>query len=139
MAEAKTKPTTLSLETFLAGLDDSQRRADCAAIAALMQAATGEPAVLWGNIIGFGSYRYRYESGREGDWPLVSFAPRKGDISLYLAADYPRRAAHLARLGRHKTGKSCLYIRRLDDVDQDVLREMIADSIQVNAAQRVCR
>lgn len=136
MAEAKTKPTAVPLDTFLAGIADPERRADCAAIAALMQAATGETAVLWGNIIGFGSYRYRYASGREGDWPLVSFSPRKGDISLYLAADYPRRAEQLARLGRHKTGKSCIYVRRLADIDQGVLREMIEDSIQVQAAQR---
>lgn len=137
MPEAKTKPTALPLDTFLAGIADPERRADCAAIAALMQAVTGEPAVLWGSIIGFGSYRYRYESGREGDWPLVSFAPRKGDISLYLAADYPRRAAQLARLGRHKTGKSCVYIRRLADIDQAVLREMIEDSIAAHAGQRM--
>jgi hypothetical protein len=137
MSEPKTKPTSLPLETFLATIDDPERRADCAAIAALMQSVSGEPAVLWGNIIGFGSYRYRYASGREGDWPLVAFAPRKGDISLYLASDYPRRAEHLSRLGRHKTGKSCVYVRRLSDIDPSVLREMIEDTVQVQAGQHV--
>ena len=131
MSEAKTKPTALPLETFLAGIADPERRADCAAIAALMQAASGEPAVLWGrSIVGFGTYHYRYASGHEGDAPLASFAPRAAHLVVYLTGGYADRYARLLPgLGPHRTGKSCLYVKRLADVDLDVLRELVELSV----------
>ena len=114
MGENKTRPTDASVAGFIARVDGEERRADCEALVALMQRVTGEPAVLWGEaIIGFGSYHYRYASGREGDAPLAGFSPRKGDISVYLTCDTPAQPALLARLGKHRMGKACLYLRRL--------------------------
>ena len=135
-AEPKTRPTGTTLQEFLAGVADPARRADCAAVAASMQQATGEPAVIWGSsIVGFGRYRYRYGSGREADWPLVGFAARKNDLTLYLVFDGSE--ALLAKLGKHKTGKGCLYLKSLADVDQRVLAEMIARSVAARESQRV--
>ncbi len=117
MGENKTKPTDASVAGFIARIEGDERRADCEALVALMQRVTGEPAVLWGEaIIGFGSYHYRYASGREGDAPLAGFSPRKGDISVYLSCDAAASSALLAKLGRHRIGKSCLYLRKLADV-----------------------
>ena len=129
MAEPKTKPTSQSLADFLADQPEARRR-DCEAIDAMMREASGEPAVMWGaGIVGFGSYHYRYESGREGDWAVAGFSPRKGDISVYLMAEAPGQAELLSRLGRHKMGKACLYIRKLADVDVEVLAQLVADSV----------
>jgi hypothetical protein len=130
MAEAKTKPTRANVTAFLDAIDDEERRADCKTILALMRKITGKPAVMWGtSIVGFGSYRYTYASGRSGDWPLTAFSPRKGDISVYLVAAGPRQNELLAKLGRHKMGKACLYVRRLSDVDPKVLAALILDSV----------
>ena len=127
----KTRATDASVEAYFAAIDDEVRREDCRKLAAMMSKASGEPAAMWGeSIVGFGRYRYRYESGREGDWCRIGFSSRKGDISLYLACDdFPEREALLARLGRHKTGKACVYVRRLADVDQDVLEKLIEGSL----------
>lgn len=130
MAANKTLPTTADAQAYLRAIEDPVRRADCLALAALMEEMTGQPPVMWGAaIVGFGSYHYRYASGHEGDAPLAGFASRKGDISIYLNCDTPARAALLAKLGRHKMGKACLYVRRLADVDLDVLASLVREPI----------
>lgn len=130
MAELKTKPTTADVAAFLAAVTPEARRHDAAALVQLMQEVTGAPPVLWGSsIIGFGSYRYTYDSGRTGDWPLVGFAPRKANLVLYIMPGFTGYDALLARLGKHTTGKSCLYLKRLSDVDPEVLRTLIARSV----------
>ena len=117
---------------------DEGRREDCRALAGLMARATGAPAAMWGaSIVGFGRYRYRYASGREGEWFLAGFAPRKNDLTLYLMSGFDGYEPLLARLGRHKTGKSCLYIKRLADVDPAVLEELVTASVRyLRAASR---
>lgn len=131
MSEAKTQPTTASVSDFLAALPDAQRRADGERLLAWMQKATGAPAVIWGsNIVGFGSYRYTYASGHSGDWPLVAFSPRKNDFTVYLMDGTEAHAQALAKLGPHKTGKSCLYLKRLDGLDVKVLERVITASVK---------
>ena len=131
MAELKTRPTDASVEAFVQSVADEARRADCLAVLRLMKAVTGaEPRMWGGSIVGFGQYHYRYASGREGDWFLVGFSPRKNDLTLYIMAGFEQYEALLARLGKFKLGKSCLYIKRLADVDTGVLKELIAASVQ---------
>lgn len=114
----------------LAAIPDESRRADCEALVELMSEVTKQPPRMWGsNIVGFGSYHYRYASGREGDWCLTGFSPRQRDISIYLLASGPRQEELLGELGRHRMGKSCLYVRRLADVDRTVLRRLVVDSV----------
>ena len=140
MAELKTRPEKTSVTEFLASIADENRRRDCETIAALMQEVTGAAPVMWGaSIVGFGRYHYRYDSGREGDWMLVGFSPRKKDITLYLMAGFDRFPELMRRLGKHKTGKSCLYVKKLDDVDRTVLRELVQSSVDAMAEQRVDR
>ena len=128
MAEPKTRPTAVPLEDFLADLPEP-RRDDARALAALMQDVTGEPAVVWGGaMVGFGQYRQQYANGREAPWPLLAFSPRAGELSLYLMDGLAAKQALLARLGRHRAGKSCLYIKRLGDVSPPVLREVLESS-----------
>jgi hypothetical protein len=130
MADNKTQPTDLPVSDYLAAITDDQRRQDCQTLVEIMSDITGEPPVMWGTgIVGFGSYHYRYESGREGDMCLTGFASRKSDISLYLMALDAQLLPMLRQLGKHKAGKRCLYIRRLADVDLDVLRRLIAVSV----------
>jgi hypothetical protein len=130
MAANKTVETDASVEDYLAAIADEARRDDCRALVQLMSGVTKRPPRMWGEaIVGFGSYRYRYESGREGDAPLVGFAARKGDISVYLVAGFEGQQALLARLGRHRMGKACLYVRRLSDVDMRVLEQLVAGSV----------
>src|SRR5262249_22219712 len=123
---AKMQPTGADVEAFLTLIPDEQRRADPRTLVGMSSEITGEPAVLWAaNIIGFGEYRYRYSSGREGVAALASFAPRKGSLVIYLIGGFQERHQVLvARLGQHRSGKSCLYVRRLADVDLDVLRQL---------------
>ena len=129
MADNKTKPTDASVRAYLDAIPDAARRQDCETIVAMMSRVTGAPPVLWGDsIVGFDSYHYKYASGREGDAPLAGFSSRKGDISIYLSCELPPTDALRERLGRHKMGKACLYVRRLDDVDQDVLEQMVAEA-----------
>jgi hypothetical protein len=125
--------TGASVAEFLARVPDEQRREDARRLCALMQEITGEPPVMWGtSIIGFGSYHYRYVSGREGDSALASFSPRGQHLAIYLVGEFTNRhRSALARLGPHQTGKGCLYVRRLDGVDQDALRELIDRSVRV--------
>jgi hypothetical protein len=127
MAENKTKATDASVDSYIEAIDDEPRRKDCEALAKLMARTTKQKPVMWGpSIVGFGSYHYKYESGREGDSCLVGFSSRKGDITVYLLADFPGRDELLARLGKHKTTKGCLYIRKLSDVNAKVLEQLIA-------------
>lgn len=131
MAENKTKMNEDSVTAFLESVTDERKKADCYAILKLMEELSGEKAKMWGeSIIGFGSYHYKYESGREGDFMRIGFAPRKQNISLYLIAGANRDQELLQKLGKHKTGKSCLYINKLADVNLDVLREMIISSLE---------
>ncbi len=129
MAENKTKATSASVDAYFAAIDDEGRRADCIALAKLMTKASGHAPAMWGpSIVGFGSYHYKYESGREGDMCLVGFSSRKGDISVYLTSTFTGRDELLSKLGKHKTAKACLYIRKLADVDLDVLAQMVTAS-----------
>jgi hypothetical protein len=131
MAENKTKLTEASVESYISAIEDESRRKDCEALTQLMSTATKEPPKMWGtSIVGFGSYHYKYESGREGDSCLVGFASRKGDISLYLVAGFPGQEELLTKLGKHKMGKGCLYLRRLSDVDPKVLEQLIIGSLE---------
>lgn len=127
MAELKTKQNTQSVNAFLDSLADEKRRQDCYTVLELMGKVTGEKPAMWGDaIIGFGNQHYRYESGREGDWFQVGFSPRKQNLTLYLTYGFETRSDLLSRLGKHKTGKACLYINRLSEVDLSVLEELIA-------------
>jgi hypothetical protein len=131
MAELKTKPTRASVAAFLSAIEDEDRRRDCKKVAAMMKRITGSAPQMWGpNIVGYGSYHFRYESGREGDWFVTGFSPRKRDLTLYIMSGFPRHDVLMKKLGKYKTGKSCLYIKRLDDVDLDVLEELIRRSMQ---------
>lgn len=130
MAELKTKPTDVNVEEYIQKIADPGQRADCAALSALMTKVTRAKPVLWGSsIIGFGVYHYVYASGREGDCPYVGFSPRKGNTTIYLMAGFARFPALMKRLGKWKGGKSCLYIKRLSDIDTTVLAELIKQSI----------
>jgi hypothetical protein len=130
MAENKTKPTMVNIQTFLATIPDASKRADALALIDLMQSATGEKPVMWGpSIIGFGSYHYRYESGREGDSPIVGFSPRRSALVLYIVTGFREAEPLLAKLGKHTTGKSCLYVKRLVDVDLGILRQLVNQSV----------
>jgi hypothetical protein len=130
MAQAKTRPTSVPVEETLAGIEDPERRADCEGLLDLMRRVTGFEPVMWGTaIVGFGTYRYRYESGRTGESCITGFASRKGEISVYLVAEGARQDQLLARLGRHRMGKACLSIRRLADVDTGVLAQLVAGSV----------
>jgi hypothetical protein len=122
-----------SVEEFLAGVPDEQRREDSRRLCTMMQEITGEPPAMWGaSIIGFGTYHYRYASGHQGDSALASFAPRRQHLAIYLVGEFENRyQSVLARLGPHKSGKGCLYVKRLDDVDRDALRELIDRSVRV--------
>ena len=138
MAENKTKPTKVSATAFINALADPARRADAKTLVRMMQSATGEKPKTWGpSIIGFGSYHYRYESGREGDMPLVAFSPRKPATVLYGVTGPSESKALLVKLGKHTTGKGCLYIKTLADVDQKILGSMIAKAVKAGRARSV--
>lgn len=132
MYEAKTRPTGVKVSSYLAAIEDDERRKDCKALAAMMRRVTGCPPKMWGpGIVGFDSYHYKYASGHEGDCAVVGFSSRKGDISIYVLTGYedPEMKKLLARLGRHKTGKVCLYVRRLADVELPVLEALVRRSV----------
>jgi hypothetical protein len=138
MAELKTKATAVDPLEFLRGVADEQRRADCLTVLGMMERATGVKARMWGaGIVGFGKYAYRYASGQSGEWPVVGFAPRKNDLTIYLMPGFEGQEALLAKLGKHKTGKSCLYLKRLSDVDPAVLGELIRGAVEAMAGRRV--
>jgi hypothetical protein len=131
MADNRTKPTDQTVESFINTIEDERKRRDSQTIITMMCEATGEKPCMWGSsIVGFGSYHYKYESGREGDAPRIGFSPRKQNLTLYLLQGEldERRQTLLTKLGKHTTGKGCLYIKKLDDVDLDVLKQIIQTS-----------
>jgi Domain of unknown function (DU1801) len=132
MAELKTQKTGDSVDAFLDALPDEERRRDCRAVAAMMREATGAEARMWGPaIVGFGDHHYRYESGRENDWFQVGFSPRKAALTIYLMGGLQLMAPQLAKLGKYTTGKGCLYVKRLADIDEAALREMIDRAVEL--------
>ncbi len=136
MADNKTKPTKLSVSAFIDALTDQTKRADAKTLVKLMQGATGEKPKMWGpSIIGFGSHHYSYESGREGDVPLAGFSPRKAATVVYGLTGFSESEALLAKLGKHTTGKGCLYIKKLADVDQNVLETLVLKSVAAKRAR----
>ena len=138
MAEPKTKETAESVSAFLDKIADKSRREDCLAVVDIMRDVTKEEPKMWGSsIVGFGRYRYKYESGREGEWMITGFSPRKSDLTLYIMPGFEPFADLMKRLGKYKTGKSCLYIKKLADVDVGVLRELVTRSVKKMAAKRI--
>jgi hypothetical protein len=130
MAELKTKPTSESVVEFLNGIEDEKKRKDSFAILELMKEVTGEEPKMWGtSIIGLGHAHYKYESGREGDWFLTGFSPRKQNLTLYINSGFDRFGLLLNQLGKYTTGKACLYIKKIEDVDLDILRQLVKESV----------
>lgn len=130
MAETKTKPTSADVDAFLDTVEPAAKRSDARKICAMMARLSGEPPVLWGpSIIGFGSYHYRYASGHEGDAPRIGFSPRSTALVLYLSSGFPGYDALMARFGKHKASKACLYVKKLADIDETVLEELVRASI----------
>jgi Domain of unknown function (DU1801) len=131
MAEQKTKPTEASVKDFLNQIPDEERRADCFAVARMMEEITGNKPKMWGpSIVGFGTHQYKYASGREGDWPLIGFSPRKKDLTLYITTAFEKYSGLMDQLGKHSTGKSCLYIKRLSDIHVPTLKKLIKESVK---------
>jgi hypothetical protein len=131
MAELKTKPSDASVERFLAAIEDEARRADCRALVRIMKEATGSPPRMWGSsIVGFGDYHFKYASGREGDWFLTGFSPRKQDLTLYVMGGFENHRDLMEKLGKFKTGKGCLYLKRLDDAHLPTLKRLILRSVK---------
>jgi hypothetical protein len=130
MTELKTTKNDASVPSFLKSIENEKRRKDAEAVSELMERLTGSTPAMWGpSIVGFGNYHYRYASGREGDWFLAGFSPRKQSLTLYIMTGFSKHADLMKRLGKYKTGKSCLYINKLEDVDLSVLEELIIESI----------
>ncbi len=131
MTELKTKPNDQSVTAFLNGIAEEKRRHDCYALLELMRQVTGIEPKMWGDrVVGFGSYHYKYQSGREGDWFLTGFSPRKQNLTLYIMAGFDQYEALLEKLGKFTTGKSCLYIKKIEDIDLPTLRELIRQSVE---------
>jgi len=131
MAQNKTTANELSVDEFLNAVADENRRSDCYAVLELMKDVSGEEPIMWGkSIVGFGSYHYVYDSGREGDMLLAGFSPRSKNLTLYIKAGFKKYDDLMSKLGKYKTGKSCLYVNKLDDIDLDVLRELVHHSIE---------
>lgn len=140
MAEAKTRPTADDPAAFIDRLEDPQRRADCHAILAMFRKASGAPAVMWGPaIVGFGRYLVTYANGSTAEWLAMGFSPRKNDLTLYLSSEFEAYDALLAKLGKHKTSKACLYIKRLSDIDRPTLEALIEGSARAMDPRRVDR
>lgn len=132
MTENKTQATTASVDDYIAAIADELKRKDTQTLLDLLKKITGDTPVLWGDgIIGFGSYHYQYESGREGDMPLIGFSPRKREFAVYIMSGFEQLKAHLNKLGKHKTGKSCLYIKRLSDININTLSELMKESVAI--------
>jgi len=130
MAEPKTKKNDASVEAFLDTVEDTQKRQDAKEVARIMAELTGEPATMYGkNIVGFGSYQFTYASGKSGEWFLTGFSPRKQNLVLYIMPGFSAYEDLLAKLGKHKTGKSCLYLKKLADIDMDILKKLIQHSV----------
>ncbi len=130
MAELKTKPTATSVSAFVSAVEDEQMRRDARKLLALMKQVTRKRPRMWGtSIVGFGSYHYKYKSGREGDWPVTGFSPRKNALTIYIMPGFTRYRPLLKKLGKYTTGKSCLYLKKLEDVDEKVLRQLVTRSV----------
>ncbi len=130
MAELKTKASDASVSAFLQSVDGEQKRRDARDILALMKEVTGKRPRMWGtSIVGFGSYHYKYQSGREGDWPVTGFSPRKQNLTIYIMPGFSRYASLMKKLGKYKTGVSCLYVKKLGDIDREALRQLVARSV----------
>lgn len=130
MADLKTKPTEQSVEQFLQSVSPEQKRRDCLALVELMREITGQEPRMWGSsIVGFGSYHYKYASGREGDYFLTGFSPRKQNLTIYIMPGFDRYDDLMQRLGKYTTGKSCLYIKHLADIDLPILKELVQQSV----------
>lgn len=131
MAEMKTKQTEQDVVTYLKNVEDDKRRADCFTFLELMKRVTGQEPKIWGgSIVGFGAYHYKYPSGHEGDWFLTGFAPRKQNMTLYIMAGFDRYAELMSKLGKYKTGKSCLYVKKVEDIDMEVLEDLVKSSVE---------
>lgn len=131
VAKNKTQPTRASVTEFIKAIDDPQKRADVRKVAAMMRKATGKRAKMWGSsIVGYGTYHYKYASGREGDFMVTGFSPRKQALTVYIMAGFSKYDSLMKKLGKYKTGKSCLYIKRLSDVDEAVLQQLIDESVK---------
>lgn len=131
MAELKTQKTTQSVKKFIASIEDDSRRLDCEALCSLMRDITGCEPVMWGSsIVGFDEYSYTYASGQSGNWPITAFSPRKQNLTIYITDGYDNYHALLEKLGPHTLGKSCLYLKRLGDVDMEILRDLIQQSVE---------
>jgi len=131
MAELKTKPNKASVKKFLNSVKDEKRRDDCFQVLEIMKKITKEEPIMWGpSIVGFGSYHYKYESGREGDMCITGFSPRKQNLTIYILPGFKRYSELMKKLGKHKTGSSCLYINKLEDVDLKVLIQLITESVK---------
>ncbi|MEY3516941.1 MAG: hypothetical protein RIS67_1158 [Pseudomonadota bacterium] len=138
MAANKTQSTSADVDAFLSGIADAARQADCRELATLMQQVAGEAPVMWGaSMVGFGRYRYQYESGRSGEWFLLGFSPRKTDLTLYLMSGFDDQSDLMANLGKYKIGKSCLYIKTLADIDPLALKTLLERSVAALAPQRL--
>jgi len=132
LAELKTQQTEESVEKFLNTINDAGRREDCYKVAKLMEEATGSKPKMWGeSIVGFGSYHYKGASGREGDWLLIGFSPRKQNLTLYIMAGFDGYSELMKKLGKHSSAKSCLYIKRLDDIHLPTLKKLIRESVKM--------
>ena len=135
MAELKTKSNDGSVEAFLNNVSDPKKRQDSYTVLELMKQVTGEEPVMWGDsIVGFGNYHYCYESRREGDWFLTGFSPRAQNLTLYIMSGFDQYDELMSRLGKYKTGKACLYVKKIDDIDQGVLRELVRLSVEFVAS-----
>jgi len=132
MAALKTQPTRQSVSDFLSTVADKKMRAECRVVARMMRDATGKRAKMWGtSIVGYGTYDYKYASGREGSWPIIGFSPRSKNVSIYIMPGFSKFDKLMGQLGKYKAGKSCLYIRTLDDVDQKKLKALIDASVKL--------
>ena len=132
MAEPKTSKNKASVAKFLNAIEDPQKRKDAKAVDKLMREVTGEKPAMWGeSIVGYGTYRMRYANGKEADWMLTGFSPRKQNLSLYIMSGFKGQSSLLKKIGKHKTGKACLYVNKLEDIDMDVLRELVEASVAI--------
>jgi hypothetical protein len=140
MAELKTTQNDKSVKSFLNSVIDENKRKDCREIMKLMQDITHKKPKMWGDsIVGFGSYHYKYESGREGDFFITGFSPRKQNLTIYIMPGFSGYDSVMKKLGKHKTGKSCLYIKKLDDIDRNTLKELITDSVNYMTKSYPCK
>ena len=138
-SDLKTKPNKLNVDEFLNEISDDKKQKDCFQVVELMSQVTKSKPIMWGpSIVGFGNYHYRYESGREGDWFLTGFSPRKQNLTLYIMSGFKEYGKLLSKLGKYKTGKSCLYIKSLEDIDIQTLKKLLVKSVEHVSKQNNC-